>query len=120
MPTIKISAPLASVTFKRVQNNDNHKFNDKRYSDFKDALATYALIAMKGRAPLAGAIKISIDVYQKFKPVSLNAGDIDNHAKAILDSLSNIAYVDDRQVTELHISLFKGEPHINITLEELL
>ena len=98
MQTIKISAPLVPVTFKRVQNNGNHKFNDKDYSDFKDALATYALIAMKGRAPLVGAIKISIGVYQKFKPVSLNAGDWDNHAKAVSDALNGVCYLDDRQI----------------------
>lgn len=35
--------------------------------------------------------------------------DLDNVAKAILDGLNNVAYKDDRQVVELHISKFYAE-----------
>ena len=49
------------------------------------------------KEPLAGDIAVAIEVYGK------NIGDLDNIAKSILDGMSGIVYVDDRQVTELSI-----------------
>ena len=49
------------------------------------------------KEPLAGDISVAIEVYGK------RIGDLDNIAKSILDGMSGIVYVDDRQVTELSI-----------------
>ncbi|MBQ6759394.1 MAG: RusA family crossover junction endodeoxyribonuclease, partial [Selenomonadaceae bacterium] len=35
------------------------------------------------------------------------------------DSLNGIAFLDDRQVVEAHVSLHRGEPRLEIELEEL-
>ena len=74
---------------------------------------------MRGQAPLTGAIKIQVDVYRNLKPESLKFGDADNHLKAIMDALSKIVYQDDRQVVDATVRLHKGEPHIDIELEEM-
>lgn len=117
---VKIVAPLDSVPFKRVAGK-SHKYNEQRYRDFKDALGYYALQAMQGRNPFSGAVKLSVDVY-KPKPkdvTSRNWGDLDNHVKSVMDALTDIAYDDDRQITEIHARKFFGQPNIIITLEEL-
>lgn len=49
------------------------------------------------RKPIEKPVKVNIDVYSKTR------ADIDNIAKAILDGLSGIAFIDDRQVVDLRI-----------------
>ena len=45
--------------------------------------------------------------------------DCDNMAKCCLDALNNIAYDDDSQVYDLHVTKKYGEfPNVEITLEE--
>ncbi len=119
MPTIKITAPIEPVPFKRTLTNGKRRFNDKRYSEFKNQLGTFARAAMKGQAPLTGAIKINIEVYKKIIPTALKYGDWDNHAKAISDALNGICYQDDKQIVEGHIKLCRGEPLILVELEEI-
>lgn len=119
MPTIKFTAPVEPVPFPRPASNGKRRFNPKRYTDCKEAIAWYARQAMQGRAPFTGAIKIKIEVFKKIIPTALKFGDWDNHGKAISDALNGICYLDDKQIVEAHIFLHKGSPHIDIELEEL-
>ena len=119
MSTIKFTVPTEPVPFKRSLVNGKRHFNDPRYSDFKNVVGLHAKAAMRGQAPLTDAVKISVVISTKYKPTSLRAGDIDNHLKAAMDALNEIGYTDDRQVVEAHIYLFKGEPQLEITLEEI-
>lgn len=68
---------------------------------------------------MTNAVKINVKIFTKYKPTSLNSGDIDNHLKAILDAINGVCFADDRQIVEGHVYLFKGEPHVEVTLEEL-
>lgn len=116
LPILNISAPLDSVPFKRPASNGKRRFNDSRYSQFKDDLGYIAIDTMGDTPPLKGAIKISINVYRNLNPISLKFGDADNHLKAICDALNGIAFEDDRQIVDASISLHKGSPHISITI----
>ena len=116
---INFTADLEPVPFKRVMTCGKRRFNDSRYTEFKEALGFYAKIAMNGRAPLQGTIKITAHIYKKIIPTALKFGDWDNHGKAISDALNGICYVDDKQITEGHIFLHKGTPRIDIELEGL-
>lgn len=116
LPIVNISAPLDSVPFKRPSSNGKRRFNDSRYSKFKDDLGYIAIDAMGDTPPLKGPIKIAINVYREFNPISLQFGDADNHLKAICDALNGIAFEDDRQIVDAAISLHKGSPNISITL----
>jgi len=49
------------------------------------------------KKPVEKPVKVNIDVYSKTR------ADLDNIAKAILDGLSGIAFIDDRQVVDLRI-----------------
>ena len=116
---IKIVAPIVPVPFKRAAGF-GRRFNPPDYSNFKLQLGLIAKQAMQGRAPLPGAIKLYAEIYRNIKPESLNFGDWDNHAKSISDALNGICYLDDRQIIDGHIKLFKGNPHIYIELEEVI
>lgn len=63
-----------------------------RYLEYKDRVKLFAIAS--GVKPKEGEILVSMVFY--FKDHKLP--DIDNLAKAILDSLNGIAYQDDRQV----------------------
>ena len=116
---IKIVAPLEPVSFPRPASNGKRRFNPPRYTEFKNALGYIALEAMGDLATFTGAVKLTAEVHKKIIPTALKFGDIDNHLKAICDALNGICYADDRQITEAHITLHKGEPLIKIELEEL-
>ena len=116
---IKFSAPIKPVSFKRTYVNGKRHFNPQSYSEFKTALGYHARSAMRNASPLTGAIKISVDIYQNRKPTSLNYGDADNHLKGVADALNGICYLDDRQIVYATVQLHRGEPHIEIELEEL-
>ena len=117
---IKFTAELEPVPFKRVMSNGKRRFNDHRYSEFKDALGYFAARAMNGQAPLTGRIKLHADFFKRRKnPHGKGWGDLDNFLKAVLDALNGIAYVDDVQVIQLSATKNFGEPKIFITLEEV-
>ena len=68
-----------------------------------------------GTPKLSGPVSVRIEFNQK-------RGDLDNLAKAILDGLNEIAWIDDSQVCQL--LLFrppepKGRAHTVITIEEM-
>ena len=121
---IRIDAPLMPIPFPRPRFDPRSKqtFNPKRYREFKDELGLYARLAMKGREPFTGEIKLHADFYKpkpkKSKHVSF-IGDVDNYLKAVLDSLIGICYLDDRQVVQISGAKIFGKPHIEIELEEL-
>lgn len=119
MSTIKFSVPVVPVPFKRVMTHGKRRYNDLRYTEFKNAVGLHAKVAMHGQAPLTVPIKITVKTFTKYAPESLKAGDWDNHGKAISDALNGICFVDDRQIVEGHVYLFKGTPHIEIEVEEI-
>lgn len=116
---IKFSVQTEPVPFKRAMTNGKRRFNDPRYSDFKYFVGLHAQAAMQGRTPFTEPIKITVNVFTKYKPESLKSGDWDNHGKAISDALNGICFVDDRQIVEGHVYLHKGDPHIEIELEAI-
>lgn len=117
---IRIEAAVEPVPFKRaIPGKPVH--NDKRYTEYKEVLGYFAIQAMRGREPLKGAIKMTVDIY-KPKPkdvTSRNWGDLDNHVKAVADALSKIVYDDDSQITEITARKFFGNPNVIITLEAI-
>lgn len=119
MSSIKFTVTTEPVPFKRPGTNRKRRFNDPRYSNYKEYVGLHAKTAMQGQAPFDGAIKISVVVSTKYKPTSLKAGDIDNHLKAVLDALNGICFTDDRQIVEGHVYLFKCDPQIEIQLEAI-
>ena len=119
--SIKFTVATEPVPFKRALSNGKRRFNDPRYSGFKEEVGFWAKLTMdaNGLAPFDGAIRIRVNVFTKYEPTSLKAGDVDNHLKAAMDALNGICYRDDRQIVDGHIRLLRGNPHVEILLEEL-
>lgn len=114
---IRLIARIEPVPFKRVSAGEGRRFNPRRYRAFKEELGWRARLAIK--KPFKGTVSIRLKVYRQLPPESLRFGDVDNHLKAVLDSLNGIAYQDDRQVVAAQVSLHRGEPRLEIELEEL-
>ena len=102
---IRIDVPIKPVPFPRPATNERRRYNPKRYREFKEQLGWYARLAMKGRLPFTGEVKLHADFYRpkpkRSKHVSF-IGDVDNYLKAVMDSLIGICYLDDRQVVDVH------------------
>ena len=118
---IRIEAPITPVPFKRVMTSGKRRYNEARYTEFKEELGYFALKAMVGREPFKGAVRVRAQFY-RLKPrrlISRLWGDVDNHLKSVLDALSGIVYADDAQVVEVSGTKFNGEPRVVIEVEEM-
>ena len=74
-----------------------------------------AIICAKsvGLRPILSAIEVTLRIYRPRK-----SGDLDNAAKAVLDSLKGIAFIDDAQVIELH--MFRHDDKANPRVEVMI
>ncbi len=82
-------------------NRYYRKFNNRMVLS-ADAIAYKAEVAAichnADIEPLEGDINLIAHVYRKQK-----SGDIDSYQKGLLDSLQGYAYLNDKQIIELHI-----------------
>jgi Holliday junction resolvase RusA-like endonuclease len=85
------------------------------------------------RPPITGAVRMIISAY--FPPPSSISNtkrkklllgwydkkpDIDNIAKAVIDGLNGVAFLDDRQIVNLEVRKFYGErPVLQVLIEEM-
>ena len=77
--------------------------------------AALQLRAQRGRtAPVATDCAVTLHIYR-----AVNAGDVDNFAKVILDAMQDAGVLDnDRHVAELHLYRHtdKARPRVEITV----
>ena len=66
--------------------------------------------------PLMQPVTVTVHVYRPRK-----AGDLDNSLKALFDALIGIAYVDDKQVVEIHAYRHDDarNPRVEISITEV-
>jgi len=102
---------------------------------FKLAARLVARMALRGRKPLVGPVGVSLQFLMprpksrvwKTKPMPwewhASKPDVDNLAKAILDALNGILWLDDGQVCHLvvakRISSGNEKPCVNVSVTEL-
>lgn len=88
-------------------------YTDPRVKSWQSIIGYYAELA--NVQPLSGNVKVMLVFLLKDR----RRRDLDNLSKAVLDALNGIAYLDDKQVTDLHIvkSLSK-EPGVVIEILE--
>lgn len=100
---IKFVAEICPVPLARprVNTRTRQAFYPQRSIDFKNALGIIGKAAMKGRKPLTGKLKVTIDLYKNCKTDSVRYGDIDNHQKAVFDALNKICFADDCQIVKV-------------------
>lgn len=68
--------------------------------------------------PTPKNVSLDIEVYKDCKSVTAkNYGDVDNLAKAIMDAMNGIVYIDDSQVVSLSIDKCVGDNLIIVNVE---
>jgi crossover junction endodeoxyribonuclease RusA len=74
----------------------------KEARDYQQSVICLANVGASNGPPtlLTGAVGLQLNFYRPQR-----RGDLDNRIKVLVDALQGIAYVDDKQVTELHAYL---------------
>jgi Holliday junction resolvase RusA-like endonuclease len=82
---------------------------------FEARVALRFKVAYPHHRPLTGPVHVVLRFH------GCARGDADNFAKATIDALNNRAWVDDRQVTRIDVSLFResDQPRTEIEIYEL-
>lgn len=106
---IRFSVLAEPVPAQRPRFSGRHAYQPKRNREYREVVQAAAVEVMSGREPMTGAVDVTIRLYRKFKPTARNYGDCDNHAKAILDGLNGIVFVDDAQVVRLVIEKYSSK-----------
>ena len=89
-------------------------FTDPKTRAFERDVAFYGrdAMALRGMMPIEGPIRAEVileddEVGVYIEPIDVEKsklrGDADNYAKAVLDALNGIAFMDDRQIQELKV-----------------
>lgn len=131
MREIRFSLPEPPVAWQRARTNGKRRFTPPKVAAYKESIAWAAKVV--GCTPVAD-VPVEIDVAAVFaRPKSLQAKrhpswliphaarpDVDNLAKAVMDALNGVAYVDDGQVCSLRASKWyaerDGQPRVMVTL----
>lgn len=76
---------------------------------YKEAVGYLCNLA--GIEPLEGDVRLALDLYRPRR-----SGDLDNFLKVLGDALQGHAYVDDKQVVEIHARRFddKHNPRVEV------
>ena len=94
-----------------------HAYTPTKTRNFENDLAWAAKIAMQGRMPLEGDVRVNVMVNLAPKT---RACDLDNYLKSSLDPPNGIVWKDDRQVSEIQIvRLFTEDPSLHIEVTKL-
>ena len=127
--TVTFTVEGPPVVWKRARRNGKRYFTDQTQADYQTAVAWSAKAA--GAKPVQGPLQARMTFYVPFpakvgvkarasfegSPAATCRLDIDNLAKNILDALNGVAYLDDKQVTELAVrKLWSAEPRAVISL----
>lgn len=102
---------------------------------YENAVALKAKLAMQGKQPFHGAVKVSISFYlpipkswtKKRRQEAIEGrhaecivSDLDNYVKACADGMNGIVYHDDRQIVSLHArKRYSSAPETTVLVEGL-
>lgn len=86
---------------------NGHAYEEPRMKKYKRDLrhSVYAMIPKYRleELPFTEISSVKIIIYRNCRACSKRFGDIDNHAKAILDALRGFIWLDDAIITELSL-----------------
>ena len=86
-----------------------------KYTAYKEVLGWAFREQLK--KPLEGPLALTLDFYRRTR----QRCDLDNLEKTVLDAGSNVAWVDDAQIIDMHSRKFLGcaDPRTEVTLTEV-
>lgn len=108
------------MPFKRVVHYKNHVYNPTDYQKYKAEVAQAAFAALGNRGMFLNEIAVKITFYRELpsRATSRRWGDLDNLVKGVLDALTNVVFMDDSQVVELHAYKRYGTPRIEVSVTD--
>lgn len=128
-PQTKGSARAFVVKGRAVVTNDN-----ARTKSWAGVVATFALAAMQLGKPLEGPVRVTLRFRLARPKAHYRKGglrgdapsyvskrpDVDKLARAVLDALTSVCFVDDAQVAALVVEKFYGErPGVSVHVEAI-
>lgn len=101
-------------------------YTPKPTRDFEKLVSDWATKSMGKKKPTDKPIRVSLSFYIKRPKTNKTSQhtqtpDVDNLAKAILDAINGIVFVDDKQIIELNIGKYWADyvnPSFTITVWE--
>ena len=111
---ISFEIPGKCVAKERPRKNyKGNWYTPKATKDYEQEVRWWAKIAMKGRKPLTGEVKVKIGINEPIPPswsegkkakalaglINYAKSDLDNKIKNLLDGMNGIVYLDDSQVS---------------------
>jgi Holliday junction resolvase RusA-like endonuclease len=113
---LRFSIPGQPVPASRPRVTKNGVFHFHRYRDWLDSAKVYARQSWLGKEPLDSFVSVTVTFWE-----DRIRADIDNLIKGILDCMTGVILVDDRQVLQLHALRFPGhpEPRTDVTVVEI-
>lgn len=95
----------------RVANG--HAYTPTKTREYENHVAWLARIAMGERPPMTAAVGVRMD----FQRTDRRRVDLDNMAKAVMDAINGVCFVDDWQVEDLHATLERGAAESGVRVE---
>lgn len=113
--SIRFTVPGNPIPWKRPRANGRRHFTPQ---DVLDAERMVGLCARKaGAGPVAGPVRLRIALYRD----SSRHVDWDNLAKLVCDGLNGVAFLDDSQIVECHVTkgVDRANPRTEVEIEEV-
>ena len=101
-------------------NNRYYRRFGKRIVKSSEAKAYKQRVVRAGKSSRVRALDSDVALTMvTYRPT--NAGDVDGPIKGCLDSLQGVAYVNDKQIKELHVyrETDKDNPRLEVTIKEV-
>jgi Holliday junction resolvase RusA-like endonuclease len=127
--------PAGKARHRWTRRGGFHTYNPQKTQDYEELVKYTFKSSYPNAIPLEDAVRVEIAAYyqipksysKKKKQECLyghiqvqNKPDCDNIAKIILDSLNGYAYIDDKQVVELHVTkMWSDMPRVEVYIEEV-
>lgn len=95
-------------------------YEAKRVTEYKRILAIEGRRHMLDCPPFSTPVFVSIVLRRRFDITSVRFGDVDNHAKAVLDALKGVCYTDDSLVVGIDVIKVKSKiSGVDIVISDL-
>lgn len=118
--TVQFTVAIDPTPAGRPRFTGGRAYISSKDRNYRQTLAIAARAAMQGLPPLTGALSCVIRLYRRLMATARNFGDVDNHAKGILDALSGVCFVDDCQIVSCRIDKIQADtPRVEVEISAL-
>lgn len=117
---IKIEVDGDVIPAARPRFGNGRAYQPKRNVEYRERIREAARAAMGGKPPLDGELSADVKLYRKYKPATIQYGDLDNHLKALFDGCNKVVFLDDKQIVQCTVEKFqdKQNPRAEITIAQ--